>query len=104
MVIDYATGWPVAKIVKDIKAEIIANFLVLEIFRYYKLLKKLLSDNSNNLLANVLEYYLQKFYTWYNYIITYYPQINKMFENLNGTLSDMLTKYLVGKFIKLWDK
>lgn len=36
----------------------VTDFLVWEIFIYYRLLKKLHLDNSTNLLVNVVEYYL----------------------------------------------
>lgn len=56
--IDYAMGWLVAKAVKSAEAKTIVDFLISEIFMYYGLLKKLLSDNGTNFLANVAKHYL----------------------------------------------
>lgn len=102
--IDYATGWLVAKAVKDAEAETVADFLVQEIFMHYGPPKELLSDNGTNLLANVVEHYLRKLHTRHRYTTAYHPRTNGKVENLNGTLGDMLTKYLAGKPTKLWDK
>lgn len=40
------------------KSEIVTDFLVQKIFIYHEVYKKLLSDNSTNLLANIIKYYL----------------------------------------------
>ena len=104
MVIDYATGWPIIKVVKDIEIETVTNVLVQEIFMHYGSPKELLSDNGTNLLANVVEYYLRKLHIQYRYITAYYCQTNRKVENLNSTLGDILTRYLVGKPTKLWNE
>lgn len=59
---------------------------------YYRLLKQLLSDNNNNFLANIMEYYLQKLYIQNNYINVHHPQTNGIIDNLNDTLGELLTK------------
>ena len=79
-------------------------FLIEEIFMHYSSSKELLSDNSMNLKAQVVEYYLQKLATRHQNTTAYHSQINEKVKNLNSTLSDMLTKYLAGKSMKLWDK
>lgn len=61
--IDYMTGWPIAKAVKDVRAETVADFLVQKIFMHHAPPKEFLSDNSTNFLVNVVENYLQKLYT-----------------------------------------
>ena len=68
---------------------------------YYGLSKELLLDNDTNFLANVVKYYLQKLHTWDKYMTVYYLQTNWKVENLDGTLGNMLTKYLIGKPKKL---
>ena len=60
MAIDYAKRWLIAKEVKDMEDETVANFLVQEIFMHYESLRELSSDNSINLLANIVEYSLCK--------------------------------------------
>lgn len=57
-----------------------------------------------NFLANIIEYYIQKLYTWHRYKIVYYFQTNIKIDNFNGTSSNMLTKYLIDKLTKFWDK
>lgn len=96
--------FPVAKVVKDMETEIVADFLVKKIFIYYGPNKELLLDNGTNLLVNIMEHYLLKFYFYHKYITIYYLQTNGKFENLNSTLGDKLTKYLADKATKLWDK
>ena len=68
---------------------------------YYGLPKELLLDNDTNFLANVMKYYLQKLYTRDKYTTIYQLQTNWKLENLDGTLGNMLTKYLVSKPTKL---
>lgn len=45
------------------KTETIINFLVQKIFMHYVLPKEFLSDNDTKLLANIIEYNLQKLHT-----------------------------------------
>lgn len=71
---------------------------------YYKPFNELLSDNGTNFLVNVVEYYLKKLYIWHKYMTIYYPQTNRKVKNLNSSLSDILTKYVVDKPTKLWDE
>ena len=102
--INYTTGWPVVKAVNDVITNTIMTFLIEEIFMHYSPLKELLSDNSMNLKAQVVEYYLQKLTTHHWNTTAYHSWINEKVKNLNSTLSDMLMKYLAGKSMKLWDE
>lgn len=62
--LDFIIGWPLAKAIKDTEAEKISHFLIQEIFMHYGPPKDSLLDNdTSNLLANVVEYYLPKLYT-----------------------------------------
>ena len=60
------------KAVNDVTANMIMMFLVEEIFMHYDSLKELLSDNSMNLKAQVVEYYLQKLATRHQNITAYH--------------------------------
>ena len=102
--IDYATGWPITKAVKNVEAETITKFLIQEIFMYYGLPKELLSDNGTNFLANVVKHYLQKLHTQHRYMTAYHPRTNEKVKKFNSILGNMLINYLAGKSTKLWDE
>ena len=82
------------KAVNDVITNTIMMFLIEEIFMHYDSLKELLSDNSMNLKAQVVEYYLQKLATRHWNTTAYHSQINEKVKNLNSTHSNMLIKYL----------
>lgn len=82
-VIDYMTGWPITKTVKDMNAEMMIDFLVQEIFMYYAPHKELLSDNSTNLLANIVKYYLAKIFS--NLIIIHSSLLKTGNDNITRT-------------------
>jgi len=75
----------------------VVDFLYDEIFINYNLLRELLFNNNTNFLSCVVIYYLKKLRTQHRTIISYYFYINEKIENLNKTLSFMLTKYLMNK-------
>ena len=49
--IDYATGWPLAKAIKEATASAVADFIHSEIFVNYGAPKEILSDNGRDLIA-----------------------------------------------------
>ncbi len=85
------------KAVLNAMKTIIADFLCNEIFINYNSSRKLLFNNNINFLSYVVIYYLKKLKTQYKTMIFYYLCTNKKIENLNETLSFMLTKYLMSK-------
>lgn len=50
--------WPTTKAIKDAEAETIADFMTQDILMHYGPPKEVLSDNTTNFLANIVEYYL----------------------------------------------
>ena len=77
------TDWPIMKAVNDVTVNMIMMFLIEEIFMHYSSLKELLFNNSTNLKAQVVEYYLQKLTTCHQNITTYHLWINEKVENYN---------------------
>jgi hypothetical protein len=55
-----------------------------------------LTDNSANLLAKLVEFYLIKLKIRYRITTLYHPRTNGKVENLNRLLSAILTKYYIG--------
>jgi hypothetical protein len=51
-----------------------------------------------------MRFYITKLGIRYRITIFYYPRTNGKVENLNGTLGRMLTKLIIDKPTKLWDK
>jgi len=89
----------VTKAVLNAMKIIVADFLCNEIFTNYDSLRELLFNNDTNFLSCVVTYYLKKLRTQYRTMTFYYLCINEKIENLNETLSFMLTKYLISKSI-----
>jgi transposase InsO family protein len=99
--IDYATGWPVAKAVPEATEEELGRFLHEQIFMNYGAPIELISDNSQNLLSGAVDYYLKLLKTKHRLTTPYHPRTNGKVENLNRLLGRILTKYLIGKLIKV---
>jgi len=91
----------VTKAVSDTTETTVTDFLCNEIFTNYSSLRKLLSNNNINFLSHVMIYYLKKLRTQHRMMTSYHSCINEKIENLNKTLSFMLTKYLMSKSTQL---
>ena len=79
------------------------EFLHDNIFTHYEPPKELLSNNSTNLLAQVVKHYIRKLSIKHRNTTSYHPRTNGKVENLNKTLEAILTKYLTNKFTMLWN-
>jgi len=79
----------------------VADFLCDKIFINYDSSRELLSNNSTNFLSYVMTYYLKKLRTQHRTTTLYHLCTNEKVENLNETLSFMLTKYLMSKSTQL---
>ncbi|KAJ5955302.1 hypothetical protein N7501_009581 [Penicillium viridicatum] len=81
--------------------EAIAKFLYNNIFIVYSVSTEFLIDNSVNLLATSVEYFIKLINTKYRTITLYYLRTNRKVENLNGLLGRILTKYYIGPLLTL---
>ncbi|KAL1954574.1 hypothetical protein VTO42DRAFT_1050 [Malbranchea cinnamomea] len=102
--IDYATGWPLARAVRDTTEEEIGRFIHEEIFINYGAPREIISDNGTNLVGGAIQHYVHLLKARHRTTTPFHPRTNGKVENLNGTLGRMLTKYLVGKPTRLWDE
>jgi hypothetical protein len=91
----------VTKAVLNAIKVIVTDFLCDEIFMNYDSSRELLFDNSTNFLSYIVIYYLKKLRTQHRTMTLYYFCTNEKIENLNETLSFMLTKYLMSKLTQL---
>jgi len=87
----------VTKAVLNATEVTVADFLCDEIFINYDSSRELLSNNNINFLSHVMIYYLKKLKTQHRMMTLYHSCTNEKIENLNKTLSFMLTKYLMNK-------
>ena len=101
--IDYATGWPIAKAVKDGTEETVAEFIFQEIYMHFGAPQEIFTDGGKNLWGGVVQKFLKKIKTRHKGTSPYHPRTNGKVESLNGLIGRMLTKYLLGKPTKLWD-
>lgn len=81
--------------------ETLAEFLFRDIYIYYSAFNKLISDNGTNLLSGIVRYFIGLLRARYRTSTLYYPYINRKVENFNGLIGYILTKYLIGKPIRL---
>jgi hypothetical protein len=81
----------------------IADFIFHEIYMHFDAPQEIFSDGGSNLWGKVVETYLKKIQTVHKDASPYHPRTNGRVERLNGIISGMLTKLLLGKPIKLWD-
>ncbi|KAE8217789.1 hypothetical protein CF326_g9340, partial [Tilletia indica] len=102
--VDYATGWPLAKALPDAKAERIAEFIHDEIYMHYGAPREFVSDNGENFLADVVEKLMSGLGSRHRLATAYHPRTNGRVESLNGQIGRTLTRLLVGKPTRLWDR
>ncbi len=102
--IERSTGWPVVRALKDATSQSVMNFIQEEIFSIYGTPNEILSDNGSNLVSEAMESFLSRAGVRHRTTTTYHPQTNGKVERLNGILGKMLTQYLYGKPVTLWDE
>ena len=102
--IERSTGWPVAEAVTEATSATIAKFMERNIFSTYGMPIEVLTDNGMNLVSEDIERYLQTAMIKHRTTTPYHPQTNGKVERFNGILGGMLTKYLYGKPVRMWDE
>ncbi|EQL34004.1 hypothetical protein BDFG_04143, partial [Blastomyces dermatitidis ATCC 26199] len=74
--------------------KIIVKFLHNKIYINYEMLYEILTDNSANLIEELMRHFISQLQTRYYRTISYHLQINRKMKHLNRILSNMLIKYL----------
>jgi len=101
--IDYATRWVVAKPVKEMTSDVVAEFLYNEILMNYGAPYEIITDRGSSFLAEAFVKYetLQKIK---HYASTpYHPQTNGMVERMHEMLGHAITTLTRGKPAR-WDE
>jgi hypothetical protein len=101
--IDYSTGWPIAKAIKRAMEDQIADFIFHEIYMHYGAPQEIFTEVGKNLWGGAVQAYLEKIKTIHRGTSPYHPRTNGKVESLNGLIGSMIIKYLLGKPTKLWD-
>ena len=102
--IERSTGWPVTAAVPDATSQTVMNFIHERIFTDYGIPHEILTDNGTNLVSEAVEDFLKPTKLKHRTTTPYHPQTNGKIERFNGTIGSMLTKYLYGKSVRLWDE
>ena len=102
--IERSTGWPVVRALKDATSQSVMNFIQEEIFAVYGTPNEILSDNGSNLVSDAMNTFLHAAGVRHRTTTPYHPQTNGKVERFNGMLGKMLTQYLYGKPVTLWDE
>ena len=101
--IERSTGWPIVRAVPDATSQTVMKFIHEEIFTTYGIPNEILSDNGTNLVSEAVETFFNPTKLRHRRTTPYHPQTNGKLERFNGTIGKMLSKYLYGKSIRMWD-
>jgi hypothetical protein len=102
-VVDYATGWPIAKAIPKARKDAVAEFIHQEIYMHFDAPQEIFMDGGSNLWADVVQKHLEKMGTVHKGPSPYHPRTNGKVERLNGIIDGMLGKLLLGKPMEWWD-
>ena len=102
--IERSTGWPEAAAYVDATTETVVEFIHNRVFSQYGIPSEILTDNGLNLVSFAMENYLSHTGTKHRRTTPYHPQTNGKIERFNGTMGKMLTRYLYGRSVRLWDE
>ena len=91
----------IAKVIKNVKIEIIVEFLHEKMISHYKTSRKLLFNNETNFFKNVIKHYLRIFAIKHRNTILYHSKTNEKIENFNEIINNILIKHLTNKSTKL---
>lgn len=101
--VDYLTKWPIARAVKEITAEVTAQFIQEEIVAVYGSPSHLISDRGSNFMSEYLQTYLSKVECNHRFSTSRRPQSNGQVERLNNTLVQTMAKLRRDEGAKPWD-
>ena len=103
-IIEYLTKQLIVCTILDVTTQIVINFIHKEIFLVYRILYKILLDNSLNLVTKAIETFLIMTKIKHKYIIPYYLQMNSKLKCFNRILRGILLKCLFGKLVIMQNK
>lgn len=84
--------------------EIITKFLYNDIYINYDMFYEILIDNEVNFVEGAVRHFINQLQMKHCRTTFYHSHTNKKVEYLNEILSNILMKYLVRKFIRLWNE
>ena len=102
--IERSTGWPIAEVVPNATSQTVMKFIHERIFSVYGTPHEILTDNGSNLVSEAVETFLRPTNLKHRTTTPYHPQTNGKVERFNGTIGKILTKYLYGKPVRMWDE
>ena len=91
---DYFTKWVEARAVKDIKATTITKFIFEEVITRHGVPERILTDRGTSFRNELVESLCEVMGTRHSYTSAYHPQTNGLTEKFNGTLCNMLAKFV----------
>ena len=101
--VDYATNWPIAKAMPVASKEAVANFIYEEIVVRFGCPIEIVTDRGSNFCSGLVEEYLKRIGTNHKLTSAFHPRTNSKVERFNGTIKNMLRKYVQGA-INRWDE
>lgn len=101
--VDYTTNWPIAKALPAATKEAVAQFIYEEIVTKFGCPVEILTDRGANFTSGLVEEYLKLIGTKHKLTSAFHPRTNSKVERYNGTIKQMLRKYVQGG-IHRWDE
>ena len=99
---DYFSKWPEAKVLSNIRAKTVAEFIYNDIICRHGVPQEILSDRGTSFVNKVINELCEKYQTKHRLTSPYRPQTNGMVERFNRTLRECIAK-LVQDNQKEWD-
>ena len=90
--VDYLTGWPIAKAIPDKEATTVANAIFEKLILEHGVPQVLLSDNGKEFTNDILAYLCQEFNIEQHFTSPYPPRSNGQMENFNKFLKASIMK------------
>ncbi|CEP06777.1 hypothetical protein, partial, partial [Parasitella parasitica] len=100
--VDYLTNWPIARAVPVASMEAVADFIYEEIVMRFGCPSEIITDRGANFTSGLVEAYTKRIGTNHKLTSAFHPRTNSKVERYNGTIKQMLRKYVNGA-IHRWD-
>lgn len=100
--VDAATNWPIARAVPVASKESVATFIYEEIVTKFGCPHEIVTDRGANFTSGLVDEYVKRLNIKHSLTSAYHPRTNSKVERYNGTIKQMLRKYVAGS-IHRWD-
>lgn len=101
--VDYATNWRIARAVPVASKESVAQFIYEEIVTRFGCPVEIVTDRGANFKSGLVEAYVQRMGIKHKLTSAFHPRTNSKVGRFNGTIKQMLRKYVAGSIHRWYD-